>query len=151
MWFINTAFWCFFYACCTWKFKFRCVAFLEICNRNSINHNRIYSLYNWPGSICTQKLYHRNCARSDTSHLSASDKFTWCVVSICSIHLSTIFAKFGSELNNSKLYHCTPVLYSTPKPYQRTLPLYRTAPQNHTPKQSVSLTVYIPDKGGIFS
>lgn len=41
----------FFYACCTWKFKFRCVAFLEICNRNSINHNRIYSLYNWPGSV----------------------------------------------------------------------------------------------------
>ena len=41
----------FFYACCTWKFKFRCVAFLEICNRNSINHNCIYSLYNWPGSV----------------------------------------------------------------------------------------------------
>ena len=98
--------------------------------------------------MCTQKLYHGNCARSDTSHLSASDKFTWCVVSIFSIHLSTIFAKFGSELNNSKLYHCTPVLYSTPKPYQR-IPYHSTVPRPKTIPQN-SLTYCIYQKKEVF-
>ena len=51
-------------------------------------------------------------------------------------------------MNNSKLYHCTPVLYSTPKPYQR-IPYHSTVPRPKTIPQN-SLTYCIYQKKEVF-